>query len=80
MQEIKARRPKVLMLSPPCTMFSGLMNLNWSKLERGKREQCLHQGTNHLEFSMLLADTRIVPGEAGALSTRLAPGHGRTMR
>lgn len=55
-QEIKARRPKVLMLSPPCTMFSGLMNLNWSKLERGKREQCLHQGTNHLEFSMLLAD------------------------
>lgn len=55
-QEIKARRPKVLMLSPPCTMFSGLMNMNWSKLEPTKRELALVNGTNHLEFSMLLAD------------------------
>ena len=55
-QDIKARRPKVIMLSPPCTMFSGLMNLNWAKLEPGRRETSLLNGTNHLEFSMLLAD------------------------
>jgi hypothetical protein len=55
-QEVKTRRPKVLMLSPPCTMFSGLMNLNWFKLPVDRREQSLINGTTHLEFSMLLAD------------------------
>ena len=28
---VKARKPLVLILSPPCTMFSTLQNLNWHK-------------------------------------------------
>lgn len=55
-QEIKARRPRVLMMSPPCTWFSGLMNLNWGKITPVVREQAFRDATLHLEFCMLLAD------------------------
>ena len=55
-REISVRRPKVLMMSPPCTWFSGLMNLNWGKINPVVREQGLRDATLHLEFCMLLAD------------------------
>jgi hypothetical protein len=54
--EVSSRRPKVLMMSPPCTWFSGLMNLNWSKIKPVVREQAVRDATLHLEFCMLLAD------------------------
>jgi hypothetical protein len=55
-KEISCRRPRVLMMSPPCTWFSGLMNLNWSKIKPAVREQAMRDATLHLEFCMLLAD------------------------
>lgn len=57
-QEIRRRRPKVLILSPPCTWFSGLMNFNWSKLPVPVREKALKLATTHLEFCMFLASTQ----------------------
>jgi hypothetical protein len=65
-QEISMRRPKVLMMSPPCTWFSGLMNLNWSKINPVVREQALRDATLHLEFCMLLADIQESQHRGGA--------------
>ena len=56
MIQIKARRPKTLILSPPCTWFSTLMQLNWAKIPQEKRETLLREAILHLEFSLLLAD------------------------
>jgi len=61
-QEIHRRRPRVLMMSPPCTWFSGLMNLNWKKIKPVVREQALRDATLHLEFCMLLADLQASHG------------------
>ena len=66
-QEIKARRPKVLMMSPPCTWFSGFMNMNWSRITPVVREQALRDATLHLEFCMLLADLQESSGRGWAL-------------
>ena len=66
-QEIKARRPKVLMMSPPCTWFSGVMNMNWSRITPVVREQALRDATLHLEFCMLLADLQESSGRGWAL-------------
>jgi hypothetical protein len=66
-QEIKVRRPKVLMMSPPCTWFSGLMNLNWAKISPPIREQGFRDATLHLEFCMLLADLQESEGRGWAL-------------
>ena len=66
-QEIKVRRPKVLMMSPPCTWFSGLMNLNWAKISPPIREQGFRDATLHLEFCMLLADLQESGGRGWVL-------------
>jgi hypothetical protein len=65
-QEIKQRRPKVLMMSPPCTWFSQLMNLNWGKIKPVVREQAFLDATLHLEFCMLLADLQASQGRGWA--------------
>lgn len=65
-QEIKQRRPRVLMMSPPCTWFSGLMNLNWGKIKPVLREQAFQDATLHLEFCMLLADLQESQGRGWA--------------
>ena len=64
MMQVKARRPKVLMLSPPCTMMSGLQNLNWCKMLPETREAEFREGMLHLNFSMLLADLQVSSGRA----------------
>ena len=64
--EIKRRRPKVLMMSPPCTWFSQLMNLNWAKIKPVLREQAFQDATMHLEFCMLLADLQQSQGRGWA--------------
>jgi hypothetical protein len=66
-REIKMRRPKVLMMSPPCTWFSGLMNLNWAKISPPIREQGFRDATLHLEFCMLLADLQESEGRGWVL-------------
>lgn len=60
--QVKARRPEVLVLSPPCTLFSTLMNLNWCKMPRATREAKFLEGLLHLEFCCLLMDLQISEG------------------
>ena len=60
--QVKARRPKVLGLSPPCTWFSGLQNLNWSTMAVDARETAFRQGMTHLQFTMLLIDLQVTAG------------------
>jgi hypothetical protein len=67
MQQIKAKRPKVLMMSPPCTWFSGLMNLTWGNFSPVVREQAFRDATLHLEFCMLLADLQETDNRGWAL-------------
>ena len=66
--EIKRRRPKVLMMSPPCTWFSQLMNLNWAKIKPVVWEQVFQDATLYLELCMLLADLRQSQGRGWAFA------------
>ena len=54
-------KPDLLTLSPPCTMFSGLMNLN---LRVGNYDEKLAEGLSLLEFSMALAQLQHGQGKA----------------
>ena len=60
--EVKVCRPRVLILSPPCTWFSSLQNLNWWKLPREYREQQLREVILHVEFSCFLMRLQIHAG------------------
>lgn len=62
MMEVKSRRPKVLGLSPPCTWFSGLQNLNWAKMPLETREHAFRMALVHVQFAMLLADHQVSHG------------------
>ena len=75
-REIKVRRPKVLMMSPPCTWFSGLMNWNWAKISPPIREQGFRDATLHLEFCMLLADVQESDGSGWVLEGGVEAGGG----
>lgn len=37
--EIACRRPRVVVLSPPCTLFSALMRTNWSRMSPQLRRE-----------------------------------------
>ena len=51
---LRHRRPQVLILSPPCTMFSCLQATNWFRTPRDKREARWYEAITHLQFSMFL--------------------------
>merc|ERR1712203_873110 len=41
---IKALRPKVLVLSPPCTVWCAHMTSNWHRIKVNKRERGFREG------------------------------------
>lgn len=55
MSMMRHTRPKAAMLSPPCTVFSTLQNLNMKKMSADAWQQKWNYGLNLLEFSMELA-------------------------
>ena len=59
---VKARKPLVLILSPPCTMFSTLQNLKWYKTPVGIRHKKIEEAVLHLEFSCLLMELQLSQG------------------
>jgi hypothetical protein len=65
-REIKMRRPKVLMMSPPCTRLSG-MTCNLATILQPIREEGFRDATLHLEFCMLLADLQESEGRGWVL-------------
>lgn len=60
--EVKVRRPQVLILSPPCTWFSTLQNLNWYKIPVDHREQKLCEAILHVEFCCMLMRLQVQGG------------------
>eukprot|EP00973_Karenia_brevis_P013605 1846518-Karenia_brevis.AAC.1 len=59
MHWVRQAKPLVLILSPPCTTFSRLQNLNpWTD----KREREMWRGSRLLKFAMELAQEQINQG------------------
>lgn len=48
------RRPRVLVLSPPCTMFSALQATNWFRMQRQSREARWEEAIVHLQLTVFL--------------------------
>ena len=59
---VKARKPQVMILSPPCTFFSCVMASNWFRMEKLSRENAFLQALQFLEFCCLLMDMQISEG------------------
>ena len=55
MKQYESRRPRVVMISAPCTVFSPLQNLSQSKRDPTKVEEEWQQGVFLLEFGMMIA-------------------------
>ena len=67
----KALRPKVLVISPPCTVWCALMTSNWYRMKTEKRERQFREGQLHLEFAMLLVLLQISMGRKFVLEQPL---------
>lgn len=59
---VKAFKPRVMILSPPCTFFSCVMASNWYRMEKLSRENAFLQALQFLEFCCLLMDMQISDG------------------
>ena len=55
MDIIRARRPRVIMLSPPCTVFSTLQNLCKGRISEGVQRVKRAEGQALLRFAMVVA-------------------------
>ena len=48
------QKPWLLVVSPPCTWFSTLMNLNIAKMDEVKVKENMKQAIGHLAFAVLM--------------------------
>ena len=55
-------RPKFLMLSPPCTMYSALQALNFAKMREEVLQERWQEAHALLDFAMLLAEKQVRAG------------------
>jgi len=62
LKQISRRRPKAIMLSPPCTTFSTLQALNMGKMDEQLWKAKVAEGKAFLKFSMELAELQRVNG------------------
>ena len=79
--EFRARKPKIAVLSPPCTMFSMIMDSNWNRMTPDKRSAKLTEAIALLDMASWIMDYQIETGNyfvfehpAGAKSWAI--GHG----
>ena len=61
-EELRQRRPKLLVTSPPCTKFSPLQNL---RPYPGQLEEELDEAIQHMDFSMDLLEDQLERGDHG---------------
>ena len=64
LEEIVRRRPKIVILEPPCTWFSQLLSLNWKHMPRHLREQRLAAAVVLFEFCLLIMRIQLHAGRA----------------
>ena len=55
MAYLRAKMPRSVMLSPPCTMFSQLMNTNWARMDAAVVKQRWKEAMALLKFSLEVA-------------------------
>lgn len=67
---LNVRKPRVVILSPPCTMFSQLQHGNWGRMH-GKWEK-LRNGVQLLDFAVELAVKQTLAGRAFILEHPVA--------
>lgn len=60
--EIHDREPYCIMLSPPCTVFSGLMNANWGNMKPEKAKTLAEDGISLLDVSVWMANFQMDNG------------------
>ena len=58
----RTTRPKMLMLCPPCTMFSALQNINKYKWTAEQYQTKMEEAMMHIAFSVLLALRQVEHG------------------
>ena len=56
---VETHEPFFLMLSPPCTMFSSMQNLNFGKMDKEVKAKRFEEAKCLLDFSMMLAQKQI---------------------
>eukprot|EP00959_Pyramimonas_sp_CCMP1952_P324512 6792237-Pyramimonas_sp.AAC.1 len=52
LMDIAEHCPKVVLLRPPCTMFSPLQTTNWGRMDHVKCEEKVRKGLVFLDFSI----------------------------
>lgn len=62
---IEQRRPRVIFMSAPCTVFSRLMNINIAKMEPAKWKAQLATGRSFLDYSMHHAQRQLSQDSLG---------------
>ena len=67
LSDVLAMRPYMLMMGPPCTMFSMLVFSNWLRMERSEREARLAEACTFADVTAWLADLQIQVGDYFAI-------------
>ena len=65
--EIERRRPKIIIIEPPCTWFSSLLHANWSKMLHQFRMEGLKASLRLYEFSLRIMELQLRAGRAFVL-------------
>ena len=79
-QELQEKKPDWLVGSPPCTAFSQLMNLNYSKMAPAQIQRYLQEGRLHLHFVISLYQASWPEEGTSYMSTHRALAHGLMTR
>ena len=74
-EELASRRPKLLILSPPCTYLCQLMGLNWWKMDRQVRETKLQDAIKLLDLAIWAAEFQLRGGRDFLIEH---PAHAKT--
>ena len=62
-ERCKSRRPKWLIGSPPCTYFSTLMQLNFSRMDPEHVKRVMAEARLHLHFTISLYYDQLLRGD-----------------
>ena len=65
--EIERRRPKIIIIEPPCTWFSSLLHANWSKMPHQFRMAGMKASLRLYEFSLRIMELQLRAGRAFVL-------------
>ena len=71
------QKPWLLVVSPPCTWFSTLMNWNIAKMDESKVRENMKQAIGHLAFAVLMCLRQAKAGRNSCSNIQQEPHRGR---